>query len=190
MNDQQRIAALEQELVQLRAAFAEYARTHQELGGQGRAFEAAIFALVASHPRPDILGPSLQDHLAKLEAGVVAQAETDEHLQGVQDTQAVLLATLENAQVSASRTNLEIAGHLEAIRGWQDYTQGQVEALRVALFEIFQHAQANAELRSRAESHLENRLRLMEEGQEPQGKIAGYKSALKDLLAGFHSGNK
>ncbi len=84
----------------------------------------------------------------------------------------------------------EAIKHLEAIYHWQEFTQGQVDALRIALFEVFQHLQSDAALRSRVESHLENRLRIMCEKKESPAAIDGFQSALRDLVAGFHSGNK
>lgn len=94
MNQEARIASLETALTDLRDAFAETARIHQELAGQARVFEAAVLALIASHPRPDLLGPHLARHLSRVEAGAVGAAETEEHVQGVQDAQAVLMLAL------------------------------------------------------------------------------------------------
>ena len=94
MKPEERIASLEQELSQLRSAFAEYSLIHQDIGGQSRMYEAAVLALVASHPRPDLLGPVLEEHLSRLEAGVVAVANTEEHLQGAQAAQEVLMFAL------------------------------------------------------------------------------------------------
>ena len=94
MTQEERIATLEQELLQLRSAFAETARIHQELGGEARMFEAAVLALVLSHPMPNVLGPVLHEHLSKLEAGVVAVSNTEEHLQGVQSAQNLLMLAL------------------------------------------------------------------------------------------------
>lgn len=94
MNSEERIAALEQELLQLRVAFAETARIHQDIGGQARMYEAAVLALVLSHPQPDLLGPVLHEHLARIEAGAVAVSNTEEHLQGVQDAQNLLMLAL------------------------------------------------------------------------------------------------
>lgn len=94
MTTNERVAALEKELSELRAAFAETARMHQELGGQARMYESAVLALIFSHPRPDLLGPHLENHLARVEAGVVAVSNTEEHLQGVQDAQNLLMLAL------------------------------------------------------------------------------------------------
>jgi hypothetical protein len=78
---------------------------------------------------------------------------------------------------------------LMAIRAWQDYTQGQVDALRVALFACFQVAQGNAELRTRVESELATRVLLMKKHPDPPQTIAGFESAMRDLVAGFQLGN-
>ena len=98
MTPEERIAALEQELAKLRAAFAETARIYQDIGGQSRMFEAAVLALVVAHPNPELLGPILHGHLSRIEAGAVAAAETEEHLQGVQNAQRVLMLALSEAE--------------------------------------------------------------------------------------------
>lgn len=83
----------------------------------------------------------------------------------------------------------EIAQLLQSIRDEQDFTQGQVEALRVALYSAFRAVQSNAELRVQVETNLEARLQLMKKHKDPRGTIAGYESALRDLLLGFHADN-
>jgi hypothetical protein len=97
MNQEERIAVLEKQLAELRAALAETALIYQDIGGQTRMYEAAVLALIASHPRPDLLAPDLHQHLARVEANAVAVAETDQHLQGVQDAQAVLNVALDES---------------------------------------------------------------------------------------------
>lgn len=72
---------------------------------------------------------------------------------------------------------------------WQDFVQGQITALRIALYSAFRAAQSNAELRALVESTLEAHLQLMKEHPESQASIAGYESALRDLVLGFHAGN-
>lgn len=85
----------------------------------------------------------------------------------------------------------ELTKHVQAVRDWQDFLQGELEAIRVALFELLRSSQGNTELRARMEQHLETRLRLMREATppDPQGTIAGFESTLRDLVAGFHVGN-
>lgn len=90
MTQEERIAALEKELVAFRGDFRETALIHQELGGQTRIFEGAVLALIASHPRPDLLAPDLHQHMARIEAGAVSAAETEQHLQGVQQAQSIV----------------------------------------------------------------------------------------------------
>ncbi|MEO5661387.1 MAG: hypothetical protein ABIQ90_16570 [Polaromonas sp.] len=97
MTQEERIAALEKQLATLRSEFRETAMIHQELGGFSRMFEGAVLALIASHPRPDLLAPDFHQHMARIEAGAVSAAETEEHLQGVQDAQAILNVALEQS---------------------------------------------------------------------------------------------
>jgi hypothetical protein len=94
MTFEQRIAALEQELLQHRVASDETFRIHQHIGGEARIFQSAVLALVISHPRPDLLGPILENHLARIEAGVVAVSNTEEHLQGSQSAQKLIMQAL------------------------------------------------------------------------------------------------
>ena len=94
MTQEERIATLEKELLTFRADFRETALIHQELGGQTRIFEGAVLALIASHPRPDLLARDLHQHMARIEAGAVSAAETEQHLQGVQDAQSIVNVAL------------------------------------------------------------------------------------------------
>ena len=97
MSQEERIVALEKQLSELRASFAETALIYQHIGGETRMFEAAVLALIASHPRPDLLGPDLHQHLARVDASAVSAAETEQHLQGVQDAQTVLIVALDES---------------------------------------------------------------------------------------------
>ena len=97
MNLEERIAELERELKQLQENFSETARIYQEIGGEARMYEAATHALILAHPDPVLLKHFLEDHLSRVEAGAVAAAETDEHLQGVQQAQTVLMLAASDA---------------------------------------------------------------------------------------------
>lgn len=97
MTSEDRIATLEKELAKLRADFSEAIEIIQYLGGQDRAFEAAVLAVIATHPHPELLEPALNENLARTEAGIVHQSQSDAHLQGMQEAQNVLLAALKNA---------------------------------------------------------------------------------------------
>ena len=103
MTPEERIAALEAELLQLRSAFAEYARIHQEFGGHDRMYHAAVLALIASHPAPELLEPALAHHLAKVDANVVSTSPTEEHLQGAQEAHTLLNLALAEAQARRSK---------------------------------------------------------------------------------------
>lgn len=92
-----RIDELEQQVASLRADLQTFVKIHQYLGGQNRAMENTVLGLVASNPRPDLLAPVLNGHLAKTEAGIVAESQTEEHLQGFQDGQKLLLLALDSA---------------------------------------------------------------------------------------------
>ena len=103
MTHEERIAALEQELRQFRAAFADYARIHQEFAGHDRMYRAAIRALIVSHPEPEFLEPVLAHHLATVDASAVAVCESEEHLQGVQEAHNLLNLALSEAQTRRSK---------------------------------------------------------------------------------------
>lgn len=98
MDAAQQIQALAAELARLRADFRKYDRALQQLKGIDRAFQAAVLALVATHPRPDLLAQGLREYLARLEASAVAVDVSDEHVRGVQQGQEVLLAALADAE--------------------------------------------------------------------------------------------
>lgn len=98
MNPEERIAALERELKELRATLNEVASIFQHEGGSKRMFDAATLALIETHPNPGALAPALGRHLMQVEAGVVAQALAEEHLQGAQGAQSVLNTALGIAQ--------------------------------------------------------------------------------------------
>jgi hypothetical protein len=95
MGDSERIAALERELAQLRAAFADSASSHQYLGGDQRAFQCAVLALVETQGAPERFAERLRLHLAQVDAGIVAESIAEEHLQGWQAGCESLIVALE-----------------------------------------------------------------------------------------------
>jgi hypothetical protein len=97
MNQEERVAQLEREIAKLKNDFEEYGRIAQDIGGSTRMFEAAVIALIASHPRPDLLASQLTDYLARVEAGIVHNSQAEEHLQGAQAAQTMLLDVLDDA---------------------------------------------------------------------------------------------
>jgi hypothetical protein len=98
MDNERRLATLEQEIESLRQNFQEYAKIHQHILGESQAFQAAITALIAAHPDPDLLADQLQHHLARPEAREVFEANNEERLQGLQAAQAYLLDVCSIAQ--------------------------------------------------------------------------------------------
>jgi hypothetical protein len=102
MSQEERIVALEKELGELRATFREYALIHQEIGGEARMYEGATLALIETHPRADLLSPRLLQTLREIEANAVSAAETEQHLQGVQDAQSDLISALEKNMTAFS----------------------------------------------------------------------------------------
>jgi hypothetical protein len=98
MDNERRLAALELELTSLKDNLREYAKIHQYVIGQAQAFHAAITALIAAHPDPDLLAVQLHQHLARPEAHEVFQANNDERLQGLQAAQSYLLEVSSIAQ--------------------------------------------------------------------------------------------
>lgn len=98
MSTEERIEKLETELAAFKANFQEYAKIHQYEIGESQAFRAAITALIAAHPDPDLLAVQLQEHMARPEAAEVFQANNEERLQGLQDAQTYLLDVCNIAQ--------------------------------------------------------------------------------------------
>ena len=101
-------------------------------------------------------------------------------------------ATTEDDPAFISPVQQELISILNRFRSGQEFLHGQVLGLRTALFSAFQHLQSEEALRARVESDLEARLRLMKapESKEDPNTIAGYESTLKELITGFHAGNK
>jgi hypothetical protein len=64
-------------------------------------FQAAVLAVIVSHPRPDLLRPALNDHLARVDAGIVAESSSEEHLQGAQAAQKLLMLALSESEARA-----------------------------------------------------------------------------------------
>jgi hypothetical protein len=95
MTAEDRISKLEKELSDLKNNFREYAEIHQYDIGQSEAFRAAITALIAAHPNPDLL---VDQHLARPDAHEVFQSNNEERLQGLQDAQTYLLEVCSIAQ--------------------------------------------------------------------------------------------
>lgn len=98
MDNERRLAELEHELESLKDNLQEYTKIHQHIIGESQSYQAAITALIASHPDPDLLAEQLHQHLARPEAGAVFQANTEERLEGLQEAQAYLLEVCGIAQ--------------------------------------------------------------------------------------------
>ena len=120
-----RLDDLENQIASLRADLKTFVNIHQYLGGQNRAMENTVLALVASHPRPDLLAPVLNEHLSRTEAGIVAESRTEEHLQGFQEAQKLLLLALDSSyerywysEMNAPSPNLSVKRDLRNKRGF------------------------------------------------------------------------
>jgi hypothetical protein len=98
MDNERRLAVLELELAALKDNLREYAKIHQGLIGETQSYQAAVTALIAAHPDPDLLAVQLHQHLARPEAGAVFQSDTEERLQGLQTAQSYLLEVCSTAQ--------------------------------------------------------------------------------------------
>jgi hypothetical protein len=92
------VVQLQRELNELRQNFREYGTIHQYDLGQAQAFRAAITAIIAAHPDPDLLAVHLDQHLSRPEASEVFQSNNEERLQGLQAAQAYLLEVVGIAQ--------------------------------------------------------------------------------------------
>lgn len=102
MTPDERIAELENDLAKLRSDLAEVLGFIQYVGGESRAFQSAVLALIASHPQPHALAPDLKHHLLRTEASIVHGAQDERHVQGMQAAQTVLLAALDEALARSS----------------------------------------------------------------------------------------
>lgn len=94
MTSEERIEALEKTILGMQSAFDDYASIHQQLAGQARIYEAAVSALVAAHPQPELLRPVLVHELALVDASSVAISNSEERVVGVQSAQRVVMKAL------------------------------------------------------------------------------------------------
>lgn len=81
-------------------------------------------------------------------------------------------------------TRFEFSRILGQQEVWNQALQGQIEAIRCALFAALQFVQANEEFRAHMESNLASRLKAMTQGNDPPAVKAGYESAMRELLSG------
>jgi len=95
---EERISDLEREVKSLKHSLEQTLSILQALGGSNRSFDDAVLALVVAHPAPDQLRPVLHNHLARLEADVVFQSNSEEHLNGVHIAQRTLMLALDKAE--------------------------------------------------------------------------------------------
>jgi hypothetical protein len=98
MSIESEVAQLQQELAELKNNFREYGAIHQHDIGQAEAYRAAITAIIAAHPDPNLLAVHLNQHLSRPEAREVFQSNNDERLQGLQEAQSYLLEVVGIAQ--------------------------------------------------------------------------------------------
>ena len=98
MSIEEDVVQLQRELSELKNNFREYGTIHQYDLGQAEAFRAAITAIIAAHPDPDLLAAHLEQHLSRPEAREVFQSNNEERLQGLQAAQSYLLDVVGIAQ--------------------------------------------------------------------------------------------
>jgi len=109
---EERISDLEREVKSLKHSLEQTLSILQALGGSNRSFDDAVLALVVAHPAPDQLRPVLHNHLARLEADVVFQSNSEEHLNGVHVAQRTLMLALAKAE---ERSKGQLPGEVNAI---------------------------------------------------------------------------
>jgi D-serine deaminase-like pyridoxal phosphate-dependent protein len=99
MTLEERIDKLEEDIAQLTVQNSELVALLQTLGGHQRMYHAAIESIIIAHPCPQALRPVLETLLAKVDAAIVARAESDDHLEAAQASQECLMAALDEAEV-------------------------------------------------------------------------------------------
>lgn len=98
MTPDERIDKLQEEVAQLTAQNREIMALLQNVGGHQRMYHAAVDSLIISHPFPPALRPVLVTLLAKVDAQIVSNAQSDDHVEGAQASQECLMAALEESE--------------------------------------------------------------------------------------------
>jgi hypothetical protein len=97
--------AIEMEVKQLRADFASLAQLCLRQNGETHAYRSALLALITSHPRSDALDRTFRDELARTEARVVHECESEDYLEGMQSAQKLLLLALDESNKRQTLTS-------------------------------------------------------------------------------------
>ena len=97
MDDDSRIEALEREVKQLRADLVELVGVFAHEVGKSRAIQQAVLALVSAAPISTELDEALAKNLAQMEATIVHTIVLEDHLDGMQQLQGMLLNARERS---------------------------------------------------------------------------------------------
>lgn len=84
MSQEERLAELERKVEHLHQMFAGGVDVIQNIGGDGRIFQAVIIALMESHPDPEAMAVAVTHHLEKQYASIHFETLPESHVQGAQ----------------------------------------------------------------------------------------------------------
>lgn len=95
MTPEERVAQLEAKFVQMQTAYTEATDLMQHLGGSERVFQAALLAVIQTHPDKAALRPALLEMVERSSTAVLFGAQSESHAQGAQDARELILAFLD-----------------------------------------------------------------------------------------------
>lgn len=96
MTPEERVAQLETKFVQMQTAYTEATDLMQHLGGSERVFQAAVLAMIQTHPNKAALLPALQEMVEKATNAVLFDSQSESHLKGAQDAREVIQVFFDN----------------------------------------------------------------------------------------------
>jgi hypothetical protein len=97
MTSEDRIEQLEREVARLRSDLTEVIHIFSHEGGRARAFQQAVLAMITATPPNALLDKALPDLLARAEAHIVGEVLIEEHVDGIQSAQELILKHLEQS---------------------------------------------------------------------------------------------
>ncbi|WP_439518491.1 hypothetical protein [Hydrogenophaga sp.] len=97
MNSEERIRELEQKVEQLQTVFKNAVDVMQDLGGGDRMYQAAVVALMQSHPNPEEMAAAVHHHLEKQFTSIHFETLPESHVQGAESARTWLLAVVKEA---------------------------------------------------------------------------------------------
>jgi hypothetical protein len=99
---------LEERVAELEAQLQTCMNVMQTARGHARIFEAAVLALIDTHPRPDLLQNSLNNLISIVEAAIVHESLSDAHVQAAQSAHRIITMALNQAFKRQQQTKDEM----------------------------------------------------------------------------------